>query len=141
MDYGRNLIVSKAREFLGTPYHHQGRVKGGGVDCAGLVICVAHELGLSAYDINNYPRKSDGIELKQLFNKNAILTKKKDIGNIILLQIKQVPQHCGIMGIKDDFMTLIHACRKRKKVVEIELTQNYINQIVSIYKSPNLDKI
>ena len=141
MDYGRNLIVSKAREFLGTPYHHQGRVKGGGVDCAGLVICVAHELGLSAYDINNYPRKSDGIELKQLFNKNAILTKKKDIGNIILLQIKQVPQHCGIIGIKDDFMTLIHACRKRKKVVEIELTQNYINQIVSIYKSPNLDKI
>lgn len=141
MDDARHLIVSKAREFLETPYHHQGRVKGAGVDCAGLVICVAHELNLSGYDINNYPKESDGIELKQLLNENAIVTKKRDIGNIVLLKIKQVPQHCGIIGIKDDFMTLIHACRKRKKVVEIELTKQYVDKIVSIYQFPNLHKI
>lgn len=141
MDYGKHLIVNKAREFLGTPYHHQGRVKGAGVDCAGLVICVAHELLLSDYDLDNYPRESDGTKLTNLFNDNAILTNKLDVGNIVLMKIKKVVQHCGIIGYKDNFLTLIHACRKRKKVVEIELTKEYQEKIVNIYEFPNLDKL
>ena len=133
----KDLIISKAREFLNTPYHHQGRVKGAGIDCAGLVICVAHELNLSQYDISNYPRESDGIELQELFNQNAVLVKDLDIGNIVLLKIKKVPQHCGIIGIKNNVKTLIHACRKRKKVVEIEFTKDYIRKVVGVYKFPH----
>ncbi len=34
-------VVRTARTWLGTPYHHQGRLKGVGVDCAGLLIGVA----------------------------------------------------------------------------------------------------
>ena len=37
-------VVRMARTWLGTPYHHQGRVKGAGVDCGGLVIGVARFL-------------------------------------------------------------------------------------------------
>lgn len=141
MNYANHLIVNKAREFLGTPYHHQGRVKGAGIDCAGLVICVAHELGLSDYDLDNYPRESDGIKLTELFDDNAILTQNLDIGNIVLMQIKKVVQHCGIIGYKNDVLTLIHACRIRKKVVEIELTENYKEKIINIYEFPDLDKL
>lgn len=141
MNHARHLIVNKAREFLGTPYHHQGRVKGAGIDCAGLVICVAHELKLSEYDLDNYPKESDGVELQQLFSENAISARQLDIGNIILLKIKKVPQHCGIIAFKDNVRTFIHACRKRQKVVEIELTKDYIRKVVNVYEFPNIDKL
>jgi len=33
----RAAVVAEARCWLGTPFHHQGRVKGAGVDCAMLL--------------------------------------------------------------------------------------------------------
>jgi cell wall-associated NlpC family hydrolase len=36
-DEWRDWIVAEARSFRYTPFHHQGRVKGVGVDCAGLL--------------------------------------------------------------------------------------------------------
>ena len=39
-------ICQQARTWLGTPFKHQGRVKGVGVDCLGLLIGVAQELDL-----------------------------------------------------------------------------------------------
>jgi NlpC/P60 family putative phage cell wall peptidase len=42
----RQEVVQEARAWLGTPYHHQGRVKGAGVDCAMLLIEVFRACGL-----------------------------------------------------------------------------------------------
>ena len=39
-------VVREAKTWLGTPFHHQGRLKGVGVDCAGVIVCVAKELKL-----------------------------------------------------------------------------------------------
>ena len=36
----RTDVVAAAREWLGTPFHHQARLRGVGVDCVGLVIGV-----------------------------------------------------------------------------------------------------
>jgi len=36
----KNLIIEKAREFIDTPYEHQGRLKGIGIDCCGLIMIV-----------------------------------------------------------------------------------------------------
>lgn len=38
----RASIVAEAESWRGTPYHHQGRVKGAGVDCALLLAEVYH---------------------------------------------------------------------------------------------------
>jgi len=37
MDDWRKAILAEARSWLGTPYHHKGRVKGVGADCGGLL--------------------------------------------------------------------------------------------------------
>jgi len=42
----RQLIVKEALEFIGTPYHHHGRIKGAGVDCAMLPAEVMHAAGV-----------------------------------------------------------------------------------------------
>jgi NlpC/P60 family putative phage cell wall peptidase len=39
-------VVAEAARWVGTPYHHQARVRGVGVDCAQLVAGVAEAVGL-----------------------------------------------------------------------------------------------
>jgi cell wall-associated NlpC family hydrolase len=42
----RTRIVDEARSWVGTPYHHEARVKGHGVDCAQFVAAVFEQTGL-----------------------------------------------------------------------------------------------
>lgn len=42
----RQAVIAEAESWLRTPYHHHGFVKHGGVDCAFLLICVFHNVGL-----------------------------------------------------------------------------------------------
>lgn len=52
----REAVVAEARTWLRTPYHHQGRLKGVGVDCAMLLCDVYHAVGLIPHlDPRPYP--------------------------------------------------------------------------------------
>jgi NlpC/P60 family putative phage cell wall peptidase len=52
----RRLVLAEAQSWLGTPFHHQGRVKGAGVDCAMLLAEIYHRCGLVPYvDPGYYP--------------------------------------------------------------------------------------
>jgi NlpC/P60 family putative phage cell wall peptidase len=42
----REAVVAEAYSWLGTPYHHQARIKGVGVDCAMILCEVYHAAGL-----------------------------------------------------------------------------------------------
>ncbi len=53
----RDDIVAHARAWLRTPFHHQGRVKGVGVDCLQFLIAVNQESGLlPEVQYEHYPR-------------------------------------------------------------------------------------
>jgi cell wall-associated NlpC family hydrolase len=53
----RDKILAEAYSFLNTPYHHQGRLKGVGIDCAMLLIEVYRNVGLIPnIDPRPYPR-------------------------------------------------------------------------------------
>ena len=60
-------IVAEARTWVGTPYHHQGRLRGSRVDCVGLILGVGRALSIldispedwkrhAAYSRNPNPR-------------------------------------------------------------------------------------
>lgn len=54
----RAEVVSQAISWLGTPYHHHGRVKGVGVDCAQLLAAVYGAAGVVAdLELGSYPRE------------------------------------------------------------------------------------
>ena len=42
----RTAVVSEAESWLGTPYHHEARIKGHGVDCAQILVGVFANVGL-----------------------------------------------------------------------------------------------
>ena len=49
-------VLAEARTWLGTPWHHEGSIKGAGVDCAMLLVCVFASVGaIQAFDPRPYP--------------------------------------------------------------------------------------
>jgi len=42
----RKSIVEEAKQWLGTPWHHEARVKGAGVDCGMLILEIYERIGL-----------------------------------------------------------------------------------------------
>jgi cell wall-associated NlpC family hydrolase len=49
-------VLKEARSWLGTPYHHMGRVKGVGCDCLTLLAAVYHAAGVvPEIEIPHYP--------------------------------------------------------------------------------------
>ena len=52
----RAAIVAEARAWIGTPFHHQARLKGVGVDCANLLVGVYSAVGaVPAISLDHYP--------------------------------------------------------------------------------------
>jgi cell wall-associated NlpC family hydrolase len=49
-------IITAARTYLGTPWKHQARCKGVGVDCIGLLVGAYREAGYAIKDCTDYGR-------------------------------------------------------------------------------------
>lgn len=116
----RQDVVIAARAYIGTPWRHQGRSKEYGVDCIGLAICVARDIGSVSpdFDLNGYGRQPDGSMLRTAMR----LMERRDglaSGMVIVFSISRDPQHIGILG---DWLhgglSLIHASSPLGGVVE-----------------------
>jgi cell wall-associated NlpC family hydrolase len=56
IDARRAAVLAEARSWIGTPYHHKGRVKGAGVDCATILLEVYARAGvIPEIDVGHYP--------------------------------------------------------------------------------------
>lgn len=126
-------IVAAARGWLGTRFHHQGRIKRtqahrGGVDCLGLLIGVARELNfrlpdgspaieLDQTDYTHYP---DTAYLQAQLLRALVPIPMEGItpGNILLLRIDNAPQHLAIVSNMHDGLGIIHAYAPARSVVE-----------------------
>ena len=109
---------------MGIAWKHQGRTTNG-IDCAGLVVLVAKELGLSGYDSTDYGRSPQPREFMHHFGDNM---RKKPVadaepGDVLLFRDRQFPCHSAIVGFKGTDLTIIHAHAARRKVVEDRLSQ------------------
>ncbi len=95
-------LINTARTYLGTPFKHQGRLKGVGVDCIGLIMCVLKELGspIANLDETNYKRRPEGnYFLKKLQdNLTQISLNEASAGDIILFPFKGNFQHGAIIS-------------------------------------------
>lgn len=138
-----------ARSYLGTPFVHQGRTPHHGLDCAGLIICVARELGHVPpdYDVRNYAQQPDKTSVVDACDEHLIRVPKQDAqpGDVIVIAWDQWPQHLGIMGVyapAKSHRTIIHAFMKQgeKKpvVTEHRLAPHLMQRIVRAYRFPEV---
>lgn len=118
-------ILLAARGWLGVRWCHQGRDRLRGVDCAGLLICVARQLNLSLTDRPSYGRRHDGKFLMRDLHKQLkyISTSICNNGDIGVFKNRGYLIHVGFLSMAKTGDTVIHAHARRRKVVEEPLDQ------------------
>ena len=128
----RSAIVSAARSWIGTPYRHQGQLKGVGCDCLGLLIGVWREVMGSAARLNDGltipPYTPDWAEAmkRETFADglrdylDEIDVAEAQAGDIVLFRWRaHLPaKHAGILTARD---RMVHA-QEGAKVTEVTLS-------------------
>lgn len=134
-------VVAAARAWLGTPFHHQARLKGVGVDCAGLLIGVGRELGIFAaeFDVPPYLPTPDGHSLLAACDRymDGIDRDAMRPGDVLVMRVDVDPQHLGIVGdYRYGGLSLIHASNQRgvTAVIETRLVWSRRQRFVAAYQ-------
>lgn len=98
------LIVEAARKYIGTPFVRQGRIRGGGIDCSGLVVCAIRDAGLGDLD-DEHLRSATilgeraGRNLwEDLMEKHSGQFCNPGAGAVAIIRIKDRRYHCGILN-------------------------------------------
>ena len=134
------LVVSAAREFLGTPYRHQASLVGAGCDCLGLLRGVWRAL-YGAEPMALPPYRAD---MRDPLNGRALRDAAERFllrqagplagGQVVLFRLNGMaePKHCAIMVSAGRF---IHA-QERLGVVEANLSAAWARRICGQFGFP-----
>lgn len=147
-------VVDAARGWMGTRFHHQGRVKAsggfyGGCDCLGLLVGVARELGLVAknggflaeYDVRDYGHLPDAARLKAVLEGLLLPVAEKDMraADVLLLRVAGVAQHLAIVTEHPyGGLGMVHALAVNRRVVEHRLDGQWLGRVEAVYRLPAL---
>ena len=136
----RDDIVSAARSALDTPFKHQGRRVGKGLDCAGLLVHVTTTLGLEVADRTGYARHPSSGELESALAEHVELgllvpvpLNALQAGDFVLMRFEteRENRHLGIIGTDG---TLIHAWAVVRKVCEHRIDEQWRRRIVAAWR-------
>jgi cell wall-associated NlpC family hydrolase len=128
-------IIAAARAQLGVRFQHQARAPGLALDCAGLLVHVLDVLGLPYVDERGYPRQPYKGLIKSILDAQSslrLLPNKSEAaaGDVLLMRLKIEPQHVAIYTGK----TIIHSYSQVGKVVEHDLTPDWLRLITNVYR-------
>ena len=137
-------IVQQARTWLGTPFHHQARLKHKGCDCLGLIVGVVDELGLkdktgkllASYDEITYSKQPDGARLiaKLQSALKEVPKAKMKPGDLGLFKIGDNPQHLAILTDFEGGLGMIHCEARTRKVVEHRLDDEWNERLIKVFR-------
>lgn len=130
-------VVNVARSWIDTPFHHQGRQKGIGCDCLGLIMGIAAELQIPSrmgkmlveYDRLDYHYRQDAALLLPTLLRHLQCSSVVAAGCVIILQIQSQPRHLGIVAEHNKELSIIHACMRQQKVIEQPLRHSLQQRI------------
>lgn len=134
-------VVAAARAYIDVPFRHQGRSRKEGLDCAGLLIRVAHDLGLTKFDIRGYKRLPDDDALAALCDEHLVRTFGFHVGGVARIRMDgdARPRHLAIMAEQVYGPTIIHSTWRFGKVVEHRLDDEMRRRIVARYLIPGVE--
>jgi cell wall-associated NlpC family hydrolase len=132
----RSEIVAEARKWLDTPFHHNGRVLGAGVDCYGVVEMVGRALGVEIPPNIRYSRIPDESELLHYMNTYAVLVPRDQAteGDIAIIPHQGAMRHMGILTDKG----ILHAWEPAGRVVEHSIDKGWARLIRRVYAYPGV---
>lgn len=140
----RANIITAARRHIGTPWMHQGRAPGIGLDCLGLAIVVARELGFVAadFDVNGYDRVPDGVSLPAGLAAHLVQVPQSSMapGDVVAVAFDADPQHVGIVvPYRHSGLAMVHAASRTGKVEETRLMFSNAMRFTGAYQFPGVE--
>ena len=146
-----NRVVTIARTWLGTPYHHQASVKGVGCDCLGLVRGVyAEAYGRPAEEPPAYTRDlAEACQTETLLEaarRHLIEIDVNDFtaGDVVVFRLRPgaMAKHCGIVSRHRDGFgepRMIHAF-EGAPVCEVTLSSWWWRHRAAVFRFPEKAK-
>lgn len=113
-------LLQEARRWIGVRWRHQGRDFERGVDCAGLLICVAAQFDLGLRDRRGYGCRQVGRFLLQNLHDQLkyISASSYNNGDIGVFMEQGYPLHIGFLTTLNHEPGVLHAHARRRQVVE-----------------------
>jgi NlpC/P60 family putative phage cell wall peptidase len=145
----RSEIVATARTYVGTPFQHQGRIKGVGTDCVGIPMMVAEELGMNDKHgqpittrlHNGYSKQPWGnlvLQTCALYLIAKPITQMKP-GDVIVLRVPKDPCHVAVVSlIPGQGLGMIHAYQGSEKTVENRIDERWHSRIAGCFEFPGV---
>lgn len=129
-----SAVIAEARRWIGTPYQHQGRLHGVGVDCGGLIIEVGNALQLLSLTYSNYGRIPHQGMLRKVCDEQLVRIGDVQPGCIALMSFVPHPAQEQHLGIITDEGTLIHAYAHAQACVEHRYSSVWRGRTWQLYK-------
>jgi cell wall-associated NlpC family hydrolase len=127
-----DAMIAAARKCIGTPFHHQGRKPGVGLDCIGSIVIALQAVGISVHDRTDYGRRPDGKSLiTALEEHGAKAVQDIQAGHILLFRYDHQPQHVALATGPD---SMIHSFAPAGKVVETTIGDYWKRRLVGVYR-------
>jgi NlpC/P60 family putative phage cell wall peptidase len=132
----RSEIVDEARKWLGTPYHHQGRVLGHGIDCYGVIEMVGRALGIAIPENIVYSRIPDEKELIGYMDTYAvnIPVSAAMAGDIVIIPFMNRMRHMAILTDSG----MLHSYEPQGKVIEHAIDAKWRRLFRRAYQYPGV---
>ena len=108
----REAVITEARTWLGTPYHHHGRLKGVGVDCGQSLCAIYEAAGVTApidpgtYSTAWHLHRNEELYVQWLERVGAVRTEQPQAGDVALFRFGRTFSHGGVLV---DRHTVLHA--------------------------------
>lgn len=146
----RSSVVAHARNWLGTPFQHQARLRGVGADCGGLLGGVAIDSGVVApgwweehFDplYLGYSRAPTKDNLLRILDRYMLRISCKAIrpADVLVFVLDVDPQHIGIVAdYRHGGLSVIHAMMSPPKVAEHRLTTAWLDKVCAAYQLPGV---
>jgi NlpC/P60 family putative phage cell wall peptidase len=135
----RQQIVEEARKWLRTPFQHQGRLRGIGVDCVGLPLCVVRDLGLGDWleDYKVYPAQPVADEVLMACRNRLCEVPKAQLqpGDVIVFRVPKSACHAAIRSDRG----VIHAWAPVGRVVETGMSFVWWERIAGVFAIPGVE--
>lgn len=132
-------LANTAKSFIDTPFHAQGRAPGVGVDCIGVVVCVARAHGIEHKDLSAYSMQPTG-ELQPELERQMIRISLNNIqeGDVLLMRWnRRMKPHHVAMVVGPNL--IVHAYAQAEKVCMQVYTNYWREKVVAAYRFKEVD--
>jgi cell wall-associated NlpC family hydrolase len=135
-------VVAAARGLLGVPFRHQGRSPEG-IDCVGLVTCIAKALGISSYDAVGYrrfPRAIDSTPIEAVCGREMMQIDPAEMraGDVALFAYEHTRHLAVVADYHAGGLSIVHAYEPAGKVVENRLDEEWRRRLRAAYRLPGV---